>query len=199
MIRHLPRLSPELARLPNVLSLLRLPLAALFPLSIRSPSLALSVLAASAVTDVLDGWVARHTGETTVTGAIVDPIADKIFVTTVGVTLLAHDKLPIWGLAPLLAREILEAPLALFTLSSPARRGARVPAARANVPGKIATFVQFAAIASAIAAPRMLEPLLVLAGVTGLAAGVTYGARELRAPTRRRDADRPPTAPVARV
>jgi CDP-diacylglycerol--glycerol-3-phosphate 3-phosphatidyltransferase/cardiolipin synthase len=175
-------LNPELARLPNVLSLLRVPLAAAFPFTIGSPALALSVLAASGLTDVLDGFVARWTGETTVTGAILDPIADKVFVTTVGVTLLAHDLLPLWGLAPLLAREILEAPLALLTVSSRARRGARVPEARANLPGKLATFTQFAAIASAIAAPGALRPLLVLAGVAGIAAGLSYGARELRAP-----------------
>jgi CDP-diacylglycerol--glycerol-3-phosphate 3-phosphatidyltransferase/cardiolipin synthase len=169
----------ELALPPNLLSLARLPLAALFPLVASSPVGAVIVLLCAGVTDVLDGWAARRWGMTTVTGAILDPISDKLFAIAVLATLITHATLPLWALAPLLAREIIEAPLVIWIASSRQVRRRRATRARANVPGKLATAVQYAAVLSAIAWPDGLRALVVAAGVTGLAAGVGYWAREL--------------------
>jgi CDP-diacylglycerol--glycerol-3-phosphate 3-phosphatidyltransferase/cardiolipin synthase len=169
----------DLALLPNVLSALRLPLAVAFPFVVANPHAALGVLLASGLTDVLDGWLARRRGQVTAVGAVVDPIADKVFATTVVVTLLVRHQLPLWALPALLAREILEAPLVVWVLVSQSFRGARKAAARANVPGKLATTVQFVAVLAAIAAPEILDVTLVASAIAGALAGVSYWHREL--------------------
>jgi cardiolipin synthase (CMP-forming) len=173
----------DLGLLPNVVSLTRLPLAAAFPFVVDRPALAGAVLGAAGLSDVLDGWLARRSKQTTVAGAIIDPIADKVFAITVMLTLLDRGKLPVWGVPALLAREIVETPLVLWVLLHPARRSARVAEARANAPGKLATLIQLAAVTSAIAFPKVLPHLLVLAGAAGCVAGVGYWAREVRAST----------------
>ena len=169
----------DLVLLPNVLSALRLPLALVFPFVAANVHAALGVLVAAALTDVFDGWLARRMGQVTAVGAVVDPIADKVFATTVVITLLLDHKLPMWALPALLAREILEAPLVAWVLVSQSFRGARRAAARANIPGKLATTVQFIAVLSAIAAPELLEASLIASAVAGVLAGVSYWYREL--------------------
>ena len=71
---------------PAWLSLSRIPLAVAFAMAISRPLAALIVLAASALSDVLDGWIARRYHMVTATGAALDPITDKLFVLTVVVT-----------------------------------------------------------------------------------------------------------------
>lgn len=181
-----PRVPPgffsaeELLLPPNLVTALRLPLAALFPLVSGSRGPTLAVLAAAGLTDVIDGWLARRNGQVTATGAVLDPIADKVFALSVVGTLIAERRIPAWGIPALLAREILEAPLlawVLFREGGP--REQDVTDARSSAPGKIATFAQFAAVMAAIEAPAALPPALVCAAVTGTFAGVAYWVREL--------------------
>jgi CDP-diacylglycerol--glycerol-3-phosphate 3-phosphatidyltransferase/cardiolipin synthase len=169
----------DLSRLPNLISMLRLPLAAAFPFVARKPEAALAVLSAAALTDVLDGWLARRRDETTAIGAVVDPIADKVFAVTVMGMLRKQRKMPRWGVVALVTREILEAPLVIWVLANPPVRGTQRVEARANLPGKLATAVQFGAVVAAIALPRVARRLLVLAGITGVVAGLSYWQREL--------------------
>lgn len=169
----------DLTLLPNVLSALRLPLAVVFPFVAGNVQAALAVLVAAALTDVFDGWLARRMGQVTAVGAVVDPIADKVFALTVVITLLVRHEMPPWGLPALLSREILEAPLVVWVLINRSFRGARKAAAQANIPGKLATTVQFVAVLSAIAAPYLLDACLVAAAFSGVLAGVSYWYREL--------------------
>lgn len=177
----MPTLSArDLALPPNLVSLARLPLAVLFPLVAERPALALAVLCGAGLTDVLDGWLARRLGQVTPTGAVVDPIADKVFALAVVSTLLEHGMLPLWGTPALLSREILEMPLAVWIAVSRRFRGVRLAHASANIPGKLATTVQFAAVLTAIQLPSALPVMLVAAAAAGAAAGVSYWARQLR-------------------
>ena len=170
----------ELLLPPNVMSLLRLPLAVLFPFVAASRGSALAVLALAGLTDILDGWLARRHGHVTATGAVLDPIADKALAISVVGTLIAQGKIPPWGIPALLAREILEAPpLVRVLLEARAGEGSRVAEVRSNVPGKMATVAQFAAVMAALEAPAALPAALVLAAVTGTVAGVEYWRREL--------------------
>lgn len=187
---RLPRLQArDLLLPPNILSLMRLPLALLFPMVVGNAVSAFAVLCAAGLTDVFDGWLARRNGQVTAVGAIVDPVADKVFAITVVLTLVLHQRIPAWGIFALTAREILELPLLLWVLAT--RHGAawkmgNAPAdepeviARANVPGKLATVFQFCAVLSAIALPNMLNVLLAVAAIAGGLAGVAYWMRALR-------------------
>src|SRR5436190_966123 len=125
--------------LPGLLSLVRLPLAAAFPFALASPPAAAAVLVAAGLSDVLDGWYARRSGQVTPTGAILDPAMDKVFVATVGVTLLARGGLTLPQVLLLLARDALELPLVVwFAFDVPGFASGR-KRVKANRLGKTAT------------------------------------------------------------
>lgn len=170
----------ELLLPPNVLSAMRIPLAVAFPFAARSKGPALAVLTLAGITDVLDGWLARKNGWATATGAVLDPIADKAFALSVVMTLIARGQIPRWGIPALLARELLEGPLLVWGLLARPQEQREVTEVRANVPGKVATVAQFAAVMAAIEAPVLLPAALGAAAVAGVAAGVMYWKREIR-------------------
>jgi CDP-diacylglycerol--glycerol-3-phosphate 3-phosphatidyltransferase/cardiolipin synthase len=172
----------ELLLPPNVLSALRVPLALAFPFAARSKVAALVVLALAGLTDVLDGWLARANKQCTATGAVLDPIADKAFAMSVVVTLIVRRQIPEWGIPALLARELLEAPLLVWGLIARPQELREVTDVRANVPGKLATVAQFAAVMAALEAPVLLPATLGAAAVAGLVAGLLYWRRELARP-----------------
>jgi len=169
----------ELLLPPNLFSLLRLPLAAVFPFVAGSRDGALLVLALAGVTDVLDGYLARRDGQVTATGAVLDPIADKAFALSVVSTLIAQGKIPRWGIPALLAREILEAPLLAWVLLRPREEGAEPVEVRSIAPGKLATVAQFAAVMAALELPAALPAALSASAVLGTVAGILYWRREL--------------------
>jgi CDP-diacylglycerol--glycerol-3-phosphate 3-phosphatidyltransferase/cardiolipin synthase len=164
---------------PNLVSLVRVPLAALFPFTVEQPVLALGVLGLAGVSDVVDGFLARSRGQATPTGAVLDPITDKLFVGVVVATLLLVDRLPLWGVPLLAAREIGELPLVVWWGFSGHRRRVRAEHPRANFPGKLATSLQFASVMVALLQPNWVAPLLIATGAAGLLAAVTYWQREL--------------------
>ena len=54
---------------------------------------AMSVFSFAAITDLLDGYLARALNQTSPFGAFLDPVADKLMVTTALIMLLYHDEL----------------------------------------------------------------------------------------------------------
>jgi cardiolipin synthase (CMP-forming) len=169
----------DLLRAPNLMSLLRVPLAVTFPFVADSAPAALTVLGLAGATDVLDGLLARRLGAVTSLGAVLDPVADKLFALSAMGSLLALHRLPWWSVPALLARELLEAPLLVRGLR---RRlhGERAPVPSSNVTGKLATVAQSGALLAAIAAPWALTPALGVAAVAAVVAGGMYWRRELR-------------------
>jgi len=69
--------------LANWLTLLRILLIPVFVtlLVYRRPGPALIVFAVAALTDLLDGWAARHWKDESSLGAFLDPMADKLLLT----------------------------------------------------------------------------------------------------------------------
>ena len=90
----------KLDNLPNVLTLGRI---AAVPLVVVlfywshpwSNPLAAIVFIAAAITDTLDGYLARRLGITTPLGEFLDPVADKLMVATALVLLVGHDTRPL--------------------------------------------------------------------------------------------------------
>lgn len=73
----------DIFTIPNLLSLLRIPLAFLFYYfytwdNLKGLILAILILLLSALTDMLDGKIARHFNQISEFGKILDPVADKI-------------------------------------------------------------------------------------------------------------------------
>lgn len=92
-----------IGRVPNLLSILRIGLAAFFPFC--PATWRLSVVVAGALSDFLDGQIARRYRVTTTKGGLLDAIADKLFAVAVLVTLSLDDFLFWWQAAMVLARD----------------------------------------------------------------------------------------------
>ena len=167
-------------RVPGLLSVARLPLAAAFPFVVSRPPLALGVIAIAGLSDVLDGWYARKFGQVTATGAALDPLTDKAFVVTVATTLVVLRLLSPLDLALLATRELIELPLVLWIAVSRRARKSRAARASANVPGKLATALQFVAVALCLLRATETRVAVVAAAVAGAIAAIAYWARALR-------------------
>jgi CDP-diacylglycerol---glycerol-3-phosphate 3-phosphatidyltransferase len=68
--------------------------------------IAMLIYVGAALTDSLDGYVARKYKQISVLGKFLDPLADKLIVTSVLVYLTAMDRCPAWLVVALLAREL---------------------------------------------------------------------------------------------
>jgi CDP-diacylglycerol--glycerol-3-phosphate 3-phosphatidyltransferase/cardiolipin synthase len=169
----------DLLLAPSLISLTRIPLAAAFVVAVEHPPIAFVVLCISGFSDVLDGWIARTQGLATATGAVVDPITDKLFVLTVMVTLVLTGRLPPISVLLLSTREIGEAPLVLFWMFNHASRKKKAASPRANVPGKIATAMQFLAVALGLFGSHWARPAMFAAAGAGTVAASEYWLREL--------------------
>lgn len=120
---------------PNVVSLIRIavaPFLAVLILADTRPSsyLAAGIFVVAAATDGLDGYLARRYRAITRTGQWLDPLADKILVSTPVVILAALGEFPWWAAVVIVVREItvllLRAYLGTRGRSMPAWRGAKV-------------------------------------------------------------------------
>lgn len=97
--------------LPNILSLVRIAAAPVLVLMLLSPGKSLSVAAAIlfalvCVTDWLDGYLARKWGEVTSLGKFLDPLADKLLITTAFIMLISAGRVPAWVVALIIGREM---------------------------------------------------------------------------------------------
>lgn len=98
--------------LPNLLTLARVaavPLVVVLMLyDTRVAGLwAAAVFGAAAVTDFIDGWLARKWGIVTVLGKFLDPLADKLIVMAALIMLIPLDRVPAWAVFLILAREMI--------------------------------------------------------------------------------------------
>ncbi len=171
----------DLLLVPSLLSLARLPLAALFVAYVSNPVLALGVLALAGLSDVLDGWYARHFHQATATGAVVDGATDKMFVAVVVVALVGQRAFQ-WHEALLLAtREIVELPLVVWWMFHRRRRQEKAEDPKANYLGKAVTVMQFAAVATALFHHPLRFVWLYAVALSGVLAAALYWKRELEA------------------
>lgn len=133
------------ASLPNALTASRIaaaPLLAFAALTGQSPWIAAAIVLFAAITDLLDGMVARARGEMSELGAVLDPIADKIFVITALFLLVAGGMLK--GVAVIAVLIILWRELLISGLRDYARFvGFPAPVSRL---AKVKTAAQFASL-----------------------------------------------------
>lgn len=100
-----------LSRLPNALTLLRIGLipvfvACFFVEGILGHVVATAVFTAAALTDWLDGYLARRYDTVSALGTFLDPVADKLMVATALVLLTGADRAPGVLTAIIVGREI---------------------------------------------------------------------------------------------
>lgn len=164
----MPRRFPDA---PTALTLSRLALAGAVWFTLSSPAALLTLMIAAAVTDMLDGWLARRLGCAGGAGVWLDPLCDKVFVLSALAAVWVARRPPVWLLPVIGAREILQA-LAWLALRGRVRFDFR-----AAVIGKLATVFQFAAVAVILLQGPGVIPVSLAAGIAGTAAAMYYGAR----------------------
>jgi cardiolipin synthase (CMP-forming) len=94
---------------PNLLSALRLLLLPVFLWLVLGPEadgLAVLVLVVSGLSDYLDGYVARKLDQASRLGAILDPVADRLYILATVIGLAARDIIPLWLAIILPARDL---------------------------------------------------------------------------------------------
>lgn len=95
--------------LANWLTTLRILLIPVFVtlLVYRRIALALVVFGLASLTDLLDGYIARTRGRQTRLGAFLDPVADKLLLTSAFVTLTYLRVIPFWITAVVVSRDLI--------------------------------------------------------------------------------------------
>jgi len=95
--------------IPNLLTLIRILLTPWFAILLINGSLnqALWVFAGAAVTDGLDGFTARWFSQKTRLGALLDPIADKLLLSTAFITLAIMKEIPVWLSVIVITRDVV--------------------------------------------------------------------------------------------
>lgn len=131
-----------LLTLPNLVTLLRLILAPFVAADILNGNFrrAIALCFFAGLTDVIDGLLARKMGETSRSGAYLDPIADKILLSVVYVALGLSKAIPWWMVAVVFGRDVLILAMAGYGLLFTKIR--KFPP---SVWGKLSTFFQISA------------------------------------------------------
>ena len=97
--------------IPNLLSLLRLVLVPVFAVVFFQPApdahrWAVLIYLTAFLTDVADGWIARHFNQITKLGRILDPLADKLMTFTVIICITADGIIPLWAVVVFFLKEL---------------------------------------------------------------------------------------------
>jgi len=170
--------------LPNALTVIRILLVPLFLYKAVTGEIGFAavVYVAAAVTDGLDGFIARFWHLQTRLGAFLDPLADKLLIATSYIALAILGIVPLWLTFAVLSRDIIIALGSLVKFLMEGNLNIRVRAI-----GKITTFFQFVyALLAMIAAhafgrgaetffpPTLEGPLAYVTGGLTVISGAVY-------------------------
>jgi len=137
--------------LPNLLTLLRILLVPVLVVALteeipNGSAIAAAVFVVAAVTDGLDGYIARSRQSITTFGKVMDPVADKLLIAAALIALVSLDRLAAWVGMLIIAREFAVSGLRVAA----GQQGVVIPA---SLLGKLKTIVQSAAVLALIAVP----------------------------------------------
>lgn len=130
---------------------------------------AAAVFAIAALTDSIDGYVARSYKQVTVMGQFLDPLADKLLVSAALVALVGLGKLSAWIAILIISREFAVSGLRLVAMAE-----GRV--IKASGLGKVKTIAQVIAIIAWIILPEIKAAAPVRASLDWLAIGLMTAA-----------------------
>lgn len=126
--------------LPTILTLSRIVVIPFFVLSVyQHPVLGALIFSVASLTDFLDGYLARRSGQITKFGIIMDPLADKFLVISALIVLVDMTRLSAFIAILLIVREFLVTGLRVVALS----KDIVIPA---EMGGKLKTTAQITAI-----------------------------------------------------
>ena len=165
---------PGFLTVSNLLSLTRIPLGITF-LAIEAPGTLALVVAAGALTDLLDGFIARVTRTRTEIGALLDPFCDRVFVFLGLVSFLPGGHIDWAGFVILVLRDVFTGGVFIVTRLV----GEQVPF-HSRFGGRVTTALQVAALFTLILAPSYVKIPIVLVGLASVYAIIDYGMAGVR-------------------
>lgn len=173
---------------PNLLSLVRIPLAGLVWVVAENPWAFLALAGVAGLTDLLDGRAARHISkarggaEAVRSGGVgdwLDPLCDKVFVASAIVAAVYFYRPPLLVLVLVLFRDIAQVLLLAGVGRLLWHRRLRIDY-RATKWGKATTVAQFTTLVAILFWPAAELPLAALSGALGLVTVTTYARRAWR-------------------
>lgn len=173
--------------IPNILTISRVIAIPFFIIALMYGynGVALAIFVISGMTDAFDGFIARAYHQRTTIGAFLDPLADKLLLTSTVVSLSlvsVPNALPLWFAVTLISRDIIITVgiAALFML------GVKFPIAPSII-GKLTTFLQVALISivlfyNYIGTPRpdLIRPFCWITFAVTVSSGLGYVYRGIR-------------------
>jgi len=158
---------------PNALTIFRILLVpvlvvALLDTTPNGSIVAAIVFAVAAITDGLDGYIARAHESVTTFGKVMDPIADKLLIAAALITLVSLERVEPWLAMVIIAREFAVTGLRMAA----GQQGLVIPASGL---GKLKTFFQIVSILAVIATSAWwAHALLYVAAVVTIVSGADY-------------------------
>ncbi len=175
---------------PNVLTLLRILLVPVLVVALteeisNGDAIAAAVFVVAALTDGIDGYIARSRQSITNFGKVMDPVADKLLIAAALVSLVSLDRVDAWVAMVIIAREFAVTAMRMAAV----QQGVVIPAGNF---GKAKTVMQVAAIFALIAAgegpPLWVDALVYAAVAVTVFSGVDYAFGIRRKVNEARDA-----------
>lgn len=171
---------PGFLTVSNLLSLSRIPLGISF-LTLEDPRWMAAVVFVGAITDLLDGLIARISHTVSQVGLLLDPFCDKLFVLLCLVSFLPGQHLNWADFLILILRDVFTGGSYLV-----GRLVGRIIPFRPRWGGKVVTFLQLLTLLALIFWPGYVPLLILLVGVTSVYSIIDYGTSALREEQRRR-------------
>src|SRR5687768_16358758 len=162
--------------LPNALTLIRILLVPVVVVALTvettgGEAIAAIVFAIAALTDGLDGYIARSRQSVTTFGKVMDPVADKLMIAAALISLVSLERLAAWVAMVIIAREFAVSGLRIAA----GQQGVVIPASGL---GKVKTIVQVVAVLAPIAArdhtDAWVQSLVYLMVAITVASGADY-------------------------
>jgi cardiolipin synthase len=160
----------KILTVPNSISFSRLLLALAFVV-IGGTWQRLVLVLAAAATDFLDGWMARRENSSTVAGALIDPIADRVFVLAAVSSYLAEGRIGTGQYFIFLSRDIATAVGFVVARFIP---GLTASAFQARILGKTVTAFQLALLLAVLVRPPFIQPLVLIIAAFSAVSIVDY-------------------------
>jgi cardiolipin synthase len=135
--------------IPNLFTLLRVAMTPFILLELARGEYMIAgwTFGAAAFTDTLDGYIARRSGSQSRVGLYLDPIADKLLLSSIYVGLMLGHAIPVWLVVVVFGRDLW-----ILLLSGIALRFTKFRSLQPSVWGKASTFAQIMTAVGVMAA-----------------------------------------------
>lgn len=171
--------------IPNILTVVRLALipVILYFIHVERYFAAAGLIFFAALSDMADGYIARHYNQKTTFGSNFDPIVDKALLVLTYVMLAGKGIVPLWFAIIVISRDLIIFFVIFFVRGDEIfRKASRDTAVRTTMHGKMTTVTQIITIlyGLTIGSDTTFIVICVIAAAVSVITGVDYGFREFR-------------------